>query len=108
MNLAVPSSTNNKIPAMIHRTAQGEGSFRRLAERSMRRSLSSLSILDVSQCRQDFCFRGRPCGEKTAERPHDECEGDADAHNFGADSKIERNFAERHEAANTRSDVVER
>src|SRR4051812_25322468 len=108
MNRAVPSTRNSNMPAIIHRTAQGDGSSRRLAERSIRRLFNSLSMLYIFQCRQYFCLGRGPGREKTAERSHDQCESDSYRHDFRADSEIERNLAERHKAADACCDVVER
>src|SRR5579864_5260074 len=97
-------------PAIIQRTAQGEGSSERRLARSIRRSLSSDSIpaLDVSQGRQDLFPGSHSCRKQPAQRAHENGKRDPYHHDFRADAEVECDFAESHETTDPGGDVIER
>src|ERR1700694_5827692 len=101
MKRARPSNAKMATPAMIQRTAQGEGCSERRLERSICRSLSSDSIpvLDVPQGCKDLFPRGHSCRKQAAQRAQEDCKRDPDQHDFRAYAEVECDFAEGHEAS---------
>src|SRR5258707_14257966 len=95
-------------PAMIQRVAHGDGPLSRRALRSMRRLLSSVSILCFAESYENFFPGGISGGEKTAHSAHEYGKQHSNEHDLRGHAQLECNFTKGDKASDPGGAVVQR